>query len=781
MNLKTLCIQLARSDSESEIIKILKDVGYWKADDAWRYYGDQENNFATIGNQQSRPEAALVEKLINSVDAVLMAECLKRGIDPTSNKAPSSIKEAQQEYFEINNGRLSNITASRRAKLAQNIGLVATGQKSNPSYAVFDTGEGQTPKMMPETLLSIGKSNKLRIPFVQGKFNMGGTGVFQFCGDRNLQLIVSKRHPKAASDENDETSDFWGFTIVRREDPAEGIRNSVYKYLAPNNQILRFKSEELPLIPADHPNPFGIPMSWGTYIKMYEYQMTGMRTNILFDLYNSLSLLMPSVALPIRFYERRDYKGHSLETTLAGLTVRVEEDKRDNLEEEFSTPPSSTISVMGQTMNVSIYAFRKDAADKYRKNEGIVFTVNGQTHGYLSKRFFSRQAVGLGYLSDSLLVLVDCTGIEGRAREDLFMNSRDRLRSGELRSRIERNLENLLRNHQGLKDLNSRRRREATENKLDDSKPLADIIETVLEKSPTLSKLFIEGLRLPNPYDTRKVKKLENYEGKRFPTHFKLVKDYSIDNPKKSPINRRLRIQYKTDASNDYFDRDKDPGEFFIKSNVGDIRDFTINLWNGTATLNLSLPEDTSVGDLIHFESVVSDISKVDPFAEDFYIEVIPKVKKKKSKRGKRKPPASDEEGNDVDQIQHLNLPNIIEIRKDEWDQHNFNQKTALNVVHSGEEGYDFYVNMHNIHLVTEKKANDDADPKLIDAKYKYGLVLVGLAMLKEYNDKEVEDNRNGINGSDIFEDIRMISKALSPIIIPMIDGLGELNSEEIK
>ena len=42
--------------------------------------------------------------------------------------------------------------------------------------------------------------------------------------------------------------------------------------------------------------------------------------------------------------------------------------------------------------------------------------------------------------------------------------------------------------------------REDIENKLDDSKPLADIIEKIIQTSPSLSKLFIEGTKLPNPF-----------------------------------------------------------------------------------------------------------------------------------------------------------------------------------------------------------------------------------------------------------------------------------------
>jgi hypothetical protein len=194
--MKNLCLNLAYAESEEEVIALLKKARYWDNPSAWQYYGGTENNFSTIGNQQSRPESALVEKIINSVDALLMAECLKRGNDPTAPESPQSIYEALEDYFGIAEGKLTNINPTQRTKLAENIYLVSTGSKNSPCYSIIDRGEGQTPNRMPDTLLSLAKSNKLRIPFVQGKFNMGGTGVFQFCGLHNIQLIISRRHPE---------------------------------------------------------------------------------------------------------------------------------------------------------------------------------------------------------------------------------------------------------------------------------------------------------------------------------------------------------------------------------------------------------------------------------------------------------------------------------------------------------------------------------------------------------------------------------------------------------
>jgi hypothetical protein len=60
--INTLCFNLMKADSEDEVIKLLTEAGYWDNRTVWRFYGDYENNYNTIGNQQSKPDAALVEK-----------------------------------------------------------------------------------------------------------------------------------------------------------------------------------------------------------------------------------------------------------------------------------------------------------------------------------------------------------------------------------------------------------------------------------------------------------------------------------------------------------------------------------------------------------------------------------------------------------------------------------------------------------------------------------------------------------------------------------------------
>jgi hypothetical protein len=780
MNAKDLCLSLVQCESEDEIIDLLTKAKYWDRSDDWQYFGGDENNYSVIGNQQSRPEAAIVEKVINSVDAILMGECLRRGINPEGENAPKNIADALIQFYKIPDGKLTNIPPRERSRLAEHIMLIATGAKTNPNYAIADSGEGQSPSKLHDTILSVRKSNKLKIPFVQGKFNMGGTGVLRFCGERNIQLIISKRDPEIAKNDTDPMGNFWGFTIVRRDDPRHGARSSNYKYLAPSKQILFFESESLNILPGVYPNAYEKPMYWGTYIKFFEYKIgPGLKTNILFDLYNKLSLLMPQIALPTKLYERRkDYSGHSFETVLSGLSVRVDEDRTENIEENF--PTSGTMTVSGQKMKYSIYVFKKGKHEKFTKDEGIVFAINGQTHGHISKSFFTRKSVGLSYLSDSILVILDCTEIDGRSREDLFMNSRDRLSNCILKTDIEKELEEVLKEHKGLRILKDKRRKEEIENKLNDQQAFTDVLQEILKKSPTLSRLFIQGHKLQNPFDLTEGAKTEIYNGKEFPSFFKLTRTYPTPSPKLAHLNSKFRVEYSTDVSNDFFDRGKDPGSFKLWINGKESGDADINLWNGHGHLNVLL-EGFNVGDVIHFKSEIFDLSHAVPITEEFHVKVVEPLKKSKSpSSGERKPPIADESGvGGKKATSGFALPNIIEVTKDRrsghsWSEQEFNEHSALKVKGSQIDGYDFFVNVDNIYLLSELKGAKDHEIQALNAKYKFGLVLIGIALLNDFNNGEHNDENN------VVEVIRKTSIAISSVIIPLIDSLGAIDIQDI-
>lgn len=788
--LRNLCLQLANANNEKDVIEILKKAGYWNNPDAWSYYGENENNFATIGNQQSAPDTALVEKIINSVDAVLMRECMREGIDPQGTDAPRVLKDALEYFFDISNGILTNMLPTRRTELAQNIMIVATGEKSNPCYSIIDKGEGQTPLNFSQTFLSLSKSNKLRIPFVQGKFNMGGTGSLQFCGNNNIQLIISRRDPKIididrkAKHWDDMTSNYWGFTVVRRVDPLKGMRSSTFKYLAPDKNILMFKADNLPLLPGEYPIACEKPLEWGTFIKLYEYQLIGLKSPVSFDLYYRLSLLLPNIALPVMLYERRPgYASQSYYTVLSGLSVRLDEDKYENIEDGF--PSSSSIKIKGQEMKVQIYVFKRDKKRHYARDEGIVFTVNGQSHGFISKSFFTRKNAGMSYLADSIIVIVDCSNFDGRIREDFFMNSRERLRNGYLKNEIEEKLEYLIKNHLGLRELQSRRRHEEIEDKITDPKSFVGVIEKVIKNSPSLSKLFIEGVKVTNPFNINipGIKEGE-FKGKKFPTFF-ITKEFTIKKPKHCSINQRLRIQLETDAENNYFTRDIGPGENKLFLNNGLIlTDYILNLWNGIVNITIELPTSSKIGDTVEFSLEINDISRMSPFLVKFYVHIDPPIEKRGSikedqhiekisgSKGERiKHP--DKDGKKRKKPSFLEIPNMKEVHQEQWEKHHFDKESALKVLDSGEDGYDFFINMDNVYLLTEIKGRINIDPEILKSQYKYGIILIGLSLLRSF---EGQNNEEGSEES-IYDKISKTTKAIAPVLLPMITALNELEA----
>lgn len=826
---KTLCLALMNADTEDEVIQALTDGGYWSDVAAWRYYGDYENNFNTIGNQQSRPDAALVEKLVNSEDARLMNECLVRAINPEGPDAPQTVPEAVAAFFESKTktgsfaGRITHWSDTKRTDVARGITLAATGfppREGRPSFTIADSGEGQTPKSMPDTLLSLNKSNKLRIPFVQGKFNMGGTGVLKFCGRRNLQLIVSRRNAAVLNAEHADPSDAqWSFTIVRREDPNDGRRSSVYTYLAPlgaeasprHGGVLRFAADSMPIFPEGR-NAYSRHSEWGTLIKLYEYSAAGYsNTHILRKdgLLSRLDLLLSEPGLPIRLHECRSvFKGHegSFETTLTGLAVRLEDDKAENLEEGF--PSSCPLGVEGESMIATIYAFKKGKAETYRRNEGIVFTVNGQTHGHLTRDFFNRRNAGrLNYIADSILVTVDCSNISGRAREDLFMNSRDRLSHNSIRYAVEEQLEEMLKQHQGLRALKEKRRSDEIQSKLADEKPLEDILKSLLEHSPMLSALFLQGKRAANPFKTLQVTGQEReFEGNKHPTYFKFKgKDYGRELRRDCHINQRCRIIFETDAANDYFSRNVDPGQFslFLVSDVGrsPVSDYVgPNLQNGVATLTVQLPANCKVGDLLRFQAVVTDPTRVDPFDNMFSLDVKAEAVQHGSGNGERHKPPTTDKGEEREVPSGINLPNIILINEADWALQTppFDKYTALrigisDVPSNGEaeagngeshDVYDFKINMDNLFLRAELKVGGN-EVEMIRARWKYGLVLIGLALLQDENQNkkdraESEDTSPDDGSSESIESrVERFTQAIAPVLLPMINSLGALEVDE--
>lgn len=796
-------MSLLRAESEDAVEELLKNHDFWDNSNAWRMLGDSENNFSTIGNQQSRSDAALAEKIINSVDARLINECLLKGIKPDSAEAPSDIREAVQVFFDAPSGFIGNWDALKRREQAKFITLSATGERSRPCISIADMGEGQTPINIPHTFMSIAKSNKIRIPFVQGKFNMGGTGVLKFCGSHSFQLLITRRNPNLV-DNSDSTNKNWGFTITRRELPKGekgSNRNSVFKYLAPEKEqnVLSFVADALPLMPVFN-EAYRKDIEFGTLIKLYSYDMKGFYSNILRKdgLLYRLDCLLPEIALPVNLHECRDFRGKkesSFVTMLSGLSVRLEEGKGNNLEEGF--PDSIPFKVSEEQMNAKIYAFKGDKAETYTTNEGVIFTINGQTHGMLPKTLFGRKKVRLGRLTKALLVLVDCSSINSATREDLFMNSRDRLSQHHLRKEIENEIEDILSHHPKLKELANTRAKEDISKRLADSKPLEDILKSIIDKSPALRSLLPNGQRINNPFNFKSGEHNNGdqgdgvspkggdgpgskpFVGKKHPSYFRFLKKKTGEVLKRNyQIDRRCRITLETDVENEYFGRSSDPGMFTIEiiDDSGKFQDAVVQnnllLHDGLAHWSLKLPDEMEISDTIEVKMTITDETIDKEFVNIAKLTAQPTIQA----AGKQSQRRSSSSGGGGQEPTKFALPNIIPVDCEDWGKYGFDAKSALKPMQEQDGTYTFVVNIANDYLLLEAKA--DKDFELLKAQYIYGLVLIGIALLQE--NTIAGHAENSTEEESITEKIENISRAVATVIIPIIRSLSKVTAEEI-
>ena len=167
MDWESLFYDLLRAEDEREVTEILRRAGL--LDEAhWPPLGGMENNFSIVGNQQTDPTAALVEKVINGIDGELMLEAFRHGVAPEGSDAPNGMSQAVERFLNVRDGRLENLTSKERTALARRVQLVAVGSKEEPCYLIIDDGEGQTPRSFPNTFLSLGRSNKMNRPGKSG-------------------------------------------------------------------------------------------------------------------------------------------------------------------------------------------------------------------------------------------------------------------------------------------------------------------------------------------------------------------------------------------------------------------------------------------------------------------------------------------------------------------------------------------------------------------------------------------------------------------------------------
>lgn len=567
LDYKKLLLELYNVPDSDSLYKLIVSHGL-DTSEYWKPYGGNMNNAGTFENQQSSPENALVEKLTNSIDAILMKECMVRGIQPKdkiSSKVPQTINAATKLFFNVDNGKWENVVAAERNRIAQDIQIILTGDRKTPNVAIYDNGEGQNPSNFANTFLSIARGNKNDVPFVQGKYNMGSTGSLVFCGDKHrYQMIISRRNTKL-----NDSDGLIGFTLVRRHilTPEEELKYKLtwYEYLVINDEIPYVNDPTLDL---------GLnktQFTCGSVVKLYSYQLTR-PSDATLDLWRELNPLLFESALPILIYENRNFVGKSSTKVMLGNRTRLALDSNEHVEFQ----KSFQINLFNSNIPMQVYLFNRETKNKeFILGKSVVYTLNGQTQGYEPKSFIS-QDLGFRNLKKYMLVCIDCSQIGTTARQELFMASRDRLKQGRFYSELRQSIIDLLSNDTHLKqkeqEYKGRVFRETGEDK--------DMVQSLFSKlkgNQDIRKMFsgnngafsffTKKVKKPvQPEERKEEKKKENKKLKRYPTFLK-IKGFEKSSEDFVKVIRRGgkgKITLETDVENTFLSRSDDAGAIEI-------------------------------------------------------------------------------------------------------------------------------------------------------------------------------------------------------------------------
>lgn len=649
--------KLFDAKDEDDVNDFINSHPVFSLKENWKPLGQNYSNYGVVKNQQSNPIAALIEKVTNSIDAILTRKCLESGVYPTSEQAPQSMEQAIERFFPNPNWDLQTF----RRNQAEEIQIIADGKgprssKGFPTSAIiYDNGEGQRPENFESSFLSLLRGNKNDIQFVQGKYNMGGSGAIVFCGKKRFQLIASKRF---------DGGDF-GFTLIREhpKTDADHSKETWYEYLLLDGKIASFQIDELDLGLENR------KFKSGTIIKMYSYQFPKGYSAFSQDLNQSINEYLYSPALPILTKDtiERYPNNKVLITDLYGLRRRLLKEETEYLDEKFSL---DFVDDLFGTMKVSCFVFKTKVKDYdlkktkeiiqdryFRNGMAVLFSLNGQVHGHYTSEFITR-SLKLNLLKSHLLIQVDCTDMKYEFRKELFMASRDRLKDGDETQQLRHYLANKLSASDGRLSAIERRRKQAVE--IDTSSNTQQLLKDFTKNMPLdsdLMKLLSQTFKLDikqekqNKEKGNKPQKGEQAElpfsPNRFPSMFKLkAKNDGETEVAKIPLNGEKSIPFSTDVENDYFDRIEEAGDLKIAllkinnnevdggNEIGEPKDVT-ELFNvsksspndGTIKIAFNPKDKLKVGDVVQMK--VSLASPGKDFDEIFWVKIVDNEKPK--------------------------------------------------------------------------------------------------------------------------------------------------------
>ena len=806
INAGAICRRLLDAESEAAVQAVIDDVPEMRDAKNWRPLDGRETNFNITSNQASDGGKALTELMTNMVDAVLMKHALQKGIDPKGKKAPATMHQAVDKLIRpLHGGKLTNLDPNDpwlRQFAQSNLVIGVTGAKTKrtglPCYTFADNGEGQHADQFETTFLSLSTGNKKDIPFVQGKYNMGSSGVLGYCGLKWFKLIVSRRYDGTGP---------WGFTLMRKR-PGGGMPIAEY-FVLPGGKIPTFEEDAIfPFMKGDGKRYNGMHLGTGTIIKLFDYQIGSRFSGGFRGSREALNENLVETILPFRILDFRqtpdpkrggdraegiDPRGFcGMEFLL--LRSHREGDNDEDEDEAAGTGHIAVATIKSQelgTIEISAIRLKRKLPGWLAGSNNRVFhAVNGQvqfkqTRGYLS------QTCGFPALKDRVVVIVDASDLTFEAHNEVWKGDREHVRDTIVGERYKDAVTAAIKESKALQELQNEVALE--ELKQAASSERNNLFQKLLDSDHNLAALLTSRdpvITLPsaggggNGSDPGQ----GEFVGKFSPTRLKFE-----DKVKQSgfslPINRSRPIVARTDAENGYLQRADNRGRMLIEQPVYDRFGVRAQLHNGRLTLYLDPIEDKlKVGDAITLKVGLQDDAMPQPVTDTVTVRIVDQEKEPKKAKAKAAEPKGAAKGSkegEGDSGPTHGLPPFVLLTRDGHQLGNddtqpwpdgFTELDGGLVEDLGENGTLYKINYDNAyHVKYRMSARGDIARDVVTEKYILGMRILMLGY--EHALRAIGELKGSSNGIAEFQDEfrRMAARGAASTVLALAENLPKI------
>ena len=781
MDSKEVCFRILRAESERAVGEIVASVPELSNAGNWYPIDDRDTNYNVVTNQASTGSKALTELCTNMVDAILMKHAYKKGVNFTGPDAPQSVIAGVRDLVPLGGARSGILAEVDDERYLQEfaeknlvIGVTGGRRRNEPlCFTFIDNGEGQHAHEFKDTFLSLSKGNKSDIPFVQGKYNMGASGVLSYCGRCWYKLIISRRY--------DESGD-WGWTLVRRR-PGGG--KPVAEYFNPVGGIPSFSASVVhPMNLKSGVRDDKVHLTTGTIVKLYDYQMesaTSFR-----NIRESLNENLVSTILPFRLMDyrvtpqRTGRRAQGVdERPVNGMEFlllrRDGDDTADSEQEERAYGPRHQEHIgdvdhpdLGH-ISVRAIVLEKKLPGWLKMPRRVFHAVNGQVQ-FKENRAYLSQRCKLPGLKDRVVIIVDASDLSEAAHNDVWKSDRENVRATGFGQLYQDEVTKLIANSEYLKELQRRIAREETETLVQEGQ--VKVFQDLVDTDPSIAQLLPGGslVKLPGDIGRRKVQRKERskkWQGEYSPTFLELEVRAVKENGTEIAVDGRKVVAFKTDVRNDYLIRADNRGHVFVKGGAGGKFSWKRSLRNGRLTMTFeSLPEKVEVDEEFTFLVGMYDDAIPEPVTEELTLRVV-ELRPKRRKRPKPpKPPIDPDAEGDEETTGGRELPPTKWLTRDgrpiggdpseRWPD-DFTDQDGGKVDDLGDDRKVYSINFDNAHFrqFLDRERNE-IDQGVVTEQYRLGMLVLMMGLEDAFTRMEQSETKADLG--DYIDDIRRLA-----------------------